>query len=518
MRGGRVLRSARASLALTGEEQDQLDRSKKKAKRSESPETMVEETQEIASTGKEGKEEGSAQQELFQIVIGDSLKRPVISYKDACLGVNGASNYISSSDWESFDEEESYEGSDEDSGSDNGEEMDEDGELKPGAKNRVKDDPLCPTIKVTKGEVRVACQPWKKAILVKLLGKRLGMRFLRQRLIKMWQPSGAMEMIDLENDYFLIRFSNVEDLNGRIYKVEYEGLHLICFHCGRYGHRREACPTLPSTGVVTANDDGEKENHLPESQPNPPPTMADGGKADGERGEIFGSWMIAQRKSRKFSNSKKGVDRGASGADNGEDNRTGIAGPGRYDLLREDTTAVHEEDPIKGTPNSREETNLVPKPRPARKLTGVTNDSAQSTPGQRKANMAGPSHAKDHVDDQHLGSQANHVTSKVLRKMKLLAREGGTTYDQEARQGSLARVDNGAQESSRLTAPTAPRDPPLEPDGIGQGDLKSSYQQYLSGRPPDGRSSTEAVNRDDPTQGDMDVVMEVDEDNSSSQS
>lgn len=30
-------------------------------------------------------------------------------------------------------------------------------------------------------------------------------------------------------------------LNGRIYKVEYEGLHLICFDCGRYGHRKEEC-------------------------------------------------------------------------------------------------------------------------------------------------------------------------------------------------------------------------------------------------------------------------------------
>ncbi|KAJ1422008.1 Zinc finger, CCHC-type [Sesbania bispinosa] len=496
MSGGRVLRSARASLALTGEEQDQLDRSKKKAKRSESPETMVEETQEISSTGKEGKEEGSAQQEIFQTVIGESLKRPVISYKDACLGVNGPSNYISSSDWESFDEEESYEGSEEDSGSDNGEEMDEDGELKPGAKNRVKDDPLCPTIKVTKGEVRVACQPWKKAILVKLLGKRLGMRFLRQRLLKCGNPL----------------------LNGRIYKVEYDGLHLICFHCGRYGHRREACPTLSSTGVVTANDDGEKENHLSESQPNPPPAMADGGKADGERGEIFGSWMIAQRKPRKISNSKRGVDRGASGAGNGEVNRTGIAGPGRYDLLREDTTAAQEEDTIKDTPNSREETNLVSKPRPTRKSAGVTNNSAQSTHGQREASMAGPSHAKAHVHDQHLGSQANHVASKDLRKMKLLAREGGATYDQGARQGSFARADNGAQESSRLTFPTSPRDPPLEPDGIGKGGLQSSYQQYLSGRPPDGRSSTEAVNKDDPMQGDMDAVMAVDEDNSSSQS
>lgn len=31
-----------------------------------------------------------------------------------------------------------------------------------------------------------------------------------------------------------------------VYNVVYEGLHVICFHCGRYGYRRETCPMLVS--------------------------------------------------------------------------------------------------------------------------------------------------------------------------------------------------------------------------------------------------------------------------------
>lgn len=29
---------------------------------------------------------------------------------------------------------------------------------------------------------------------------------------------------------------------GRIQGVKYEGLHIICFHCGQYGHRNKSCP------------------------------------------------------------------------------------------------------------------------------------------------------------------------------------------------------------------------------------------------------------------------------------
>jgi predicted metal-binding protein len=33
-------------------------------------------------------------------------------------------------------------------------------------------------------------------------------------------------------------------LRRRVRKIVYEGLHLICFHCGQYGHRKEACPHI----------------------------------------------------------------------------------------------------------------------------------------------------------------------------------------------------------------------------------------------------------------------------------
>lgn len=69
-----------------------------------------------------------------------------------------------------------------------------------------------PVVQVSKEVIKEACRPWKKAIIVKLLGKRLGLHFLRNRLLKVWCPVGDMEMIDLENDYFLLRFSDSTDV------------------------------------------------------------------------------------------------------------------------------------------------------------------------------------------------------------------------------------------------------------------------------------------------------------------
>ncbi|KAJ1423981.1 Zinc finger, CCHC-type [Sesbania bispinosa] len=42
------------------------------------------------------------------------------------------------------------------------------------------------------------------------------------------------------------------ELLGRDYSVEYEGLFLICFTCGKYGHRKEGCP-LVEKQVNTSN-------------------------------------------------------------------------------------------------------------------------------------------------------------------------------------------------------------------------------------------------------------------------
>lgn len=76
-------------------------------------------------------------------------------------------------------------------------------------------------------------------------------------------------------------------------KIEYEGVNLICFHCGKLSHKKDNCPKIvhESNGVHnTINVAGEKiseENVL-------------GGKdRPVNEEESFGSWMLVEKKKNK---------------------------------------------------------------------------------------------------------------------------------------------------------------------------------------------------------------------------
>ncbi|XP_061354075.1 uncharacterized protein LOC133298752 [Gastrolobium bilobum] len=56
-------------------------------------------------------------------------------------------------------------------------------------------------------------QRWKNALIVKLLGKRIGVGFMKRRLDALWAKAGSITVADLGNEFFSVRFSSLEDLN-----------------------------------------------------------------------------------------------------------------------------------------------------------------------------------------------------------------------------------------------------------------------------------------------------------------
>ncbi|XP_058774782.1 uncharacterized protein LOC131649052 [Vicia villosa] len=197
----------------------------------------------------------------------------------------------------------------------------------------------CPEIILSeKAEERIA-GPWRKGVIVKMLGKRIGYKALENRLNQIWARHGTLSIVDLGNDYSTVSFTSDDDqyvalmegpwliydhylsvrewkpnffpssdaieqiavwvrisglpleyydarvlafignrigstvkvdrntlsikrgkytrlcvqvdltkpllamfaIKGRHYKIEYEGLHLFCLSCGRFGHNKEDC-------------------------------------------------------------------------------------------------------------------------------------------------------------------------------------------------------------------------------------------------------------------------------------
>jgi hypothetical protein len=298
------------------------------------------------------------------------------SYRGAVVGVDGM-----------VDGEEDFGGSDPDSDNDDAEEIDLEG-------IRVEDQKIgnydCPIFVLSKAEEKRIHRPWKRGVIVKLLGRRIGYKALETRLKQMWVKKGIINIIDLGNDYYLVTFSHdldhdvaltngpwfiydhyltvkewspnfhpqsdtikkvavwvrisglpIEYYDSRVlrnignkigstvkvdkntvmqekgkyarlcvevdltkpllamfmikerkYNVEYEGLHLLCKTCGRFGHYSEGCPE--KSKMVAANPNAVKD------------------KGDHVRGEavlpgnnIDGPWMVVQKQKRNRKNKEK---------------------------------------------------------------------------------------------------------------------------------------------------------------------------------------------------------------------
>lgn len=255
-----------------------------------------------------------------------------------------------------------------------------------------------PVVPISLEEYEEWCRPWKFSLVVKLLGKRIGFKWMNQRLHHLWARNGEIKVIDLTDDYFLIRFNSEKDyhfalfegpwmiadhyllvqrwrpmfraddsqvrkiavwvripkLSAELYNntflwragsllgtmlkidmntsahsrgkfaricievdlnrqlvptftalgeehiVEYEGLHSICFSCGRYGHKSENCVETKlkdSTPVNTAVS--ETSPMAQEDQPMVQPVQRTDAEQMDQNLPRFGPWMVAKKNSRK---------------------------------------------------------------------------------------------------------------------------------------------------------------------------------------------------------------------------
>lgn len=74
--------------------------------------------------------------------------------------------------------------------------------------------------------------PWTYSIIVKVFGRKVGHLSLKQKLQAMWKPTETLSLIDLGNDFFLIKYQNEENMNKALHEGPWFVLnHLLLVRC-----------------------------------------------------------------------------------------------------------------------------------------------------------------------------------------------------------------------------------------------------------------------------------------------
>ncbi|CAN1824773.1 hypothetical protein LINPERHAP1_LOCUS30896 [Linum perenne] len=204
--------------------------------------------------------------------------------------------------------------------------------------------PRCPKISFTDEEIQSFYRPWSKALVVKVLERSFSFGAVRRRLENLWARNGNIQVSDVSNSFFLVRFADPDDyrraafegpwkvavsrigncigrtvkidlatsegararyarvcveidvtkpllgkymIEDRTLRIEYESLENICGACGTYGHKRDCCPSIPIPSPNNATEDAS--------------SAEDGSKMEEDAGE----WMVVQRRSKNKNGQKK---------------------------------------------------------------------------------------------------------------------------------------------------------------------------------------------------------------------
>ncbi|XP_031131691.1 uncharacterized protein LOC116033077 [Ipomoea triloba] len=89
-----------------------------------------------------------------------------------------------------------------------------------------KNDPNCPRIPVTKEEKERLRRPWRRSLILRVLGRKVSYSYLLQRLQKMWISEANFDLIALDQDYFVAKFESLRDYEF----AKYEGPWIILGH------------------------------------------------------------------------------------------------------------------------------------------------------------------------------------------------------------------------------------------------------------------------------------------------
>ncbi|XP_061348215.1 uncharacterized protein LOC133293641 [Gastrolobium bilobum] len=193
------------------EKEDLLERSVKKAKENIHEDSSMDDEMLEKNTIEETENSKHQKENNKKPRSSGGTGRKMVSYKDVVLQLNGEGNDVYSDEEDLMttlrrEEEEAEELEDE--------------------TPAERANPLCPVYYLSARQHRENCKKWRKAIIVKLMGKKISNRLLITRLMRIWNLVGRFETIDLDNVYILFKFMEDKDYHH----VLHEGLWIIFGH------------------------------------------------------------------------------------------------------------------------------------------------------------------------------------------------------------------------------------------------------------------------------------------------
>ena len=67
----------------------------------------------------------------------------------------------------------------------------------------------CPTILLSE-KIKIH-RPWKQSLIIKLLGRSIGYNILLRKIKNLWRPKAALDLVVMDNGFFLVKFSSLDD-------------------------------------------------------------------------------------------------------------------------------------------------------------------------------------------------------------------------------------------------------------------------------------------------------------------
>ncbi|KAI9079593.1 hypothetical protein K1719_038420 [Acacia pycnantha] len=76
--------------------------------------------------------------------------------------------------------------------------------------------PLCPKFNFEEKEKERLLKPFRRTLVVKLMGRQPSFGFMMKKLKQIWERKGMIDIFDLENDFYLVNFQHLDDYMGAL--------------------------------------------------------------------------------------------------------------------------------------------------------------------------------------------------------------------------------------------------------------------------------------------------------------